>query len=44
VPAGARAARSPPPAEAIMALDKGEIDLQSKVRIRLDGVVRPTGA
>ena len=30
-------------AEAIMALDKGEIDLQSKVRIRLDDVVRPTG-
>jgi len=30
-------------AEAIMALDKGEITLQSKVRIRLDDVITPTG-
>ena len=29
------------PAEAIMALDRGEISLQSKVRIRLDGIVPP---
>ena len=28
-------------AEAIMALDRGEISLQSKVRIRLDGIVPP---
>jgi len=31
------------PAEAIMAFDRGEISLQSKVRIRLDDVVPPLG-
>jgi DNA-directed RNA polymerase subunit beta' len=31
------------PAEAIMAFDHGEITLQSKVRIRLDGIVPPEG-
>jgi DNA-directed RNA polymerase subunit beta' len=30
-------------AEAIMALDRGEIDLQSQVRIRMTDVVTPTG-
>ncbi|ROR89593.1 DNA-directed RNA polymerase subunit beta' [Nocardioides aurantiacus] len=30
--------------EAVMALDKGEIKIQSKVKIRLEGVVPPAGA
>src|SRR5688500_5518491 len=29
------------PAEAIMAFDRGEISMQSKIRIRLDGIVPP---
>lgn len=32
------------PAEAIMAFDRGEITLQSKVRIRLEGAVPPLGS